>query len=102
MQLQFTDSAKAALSHAEKTARKLQQGYVGTEHILIGLLKEGNGVAAKVLFQNGVDEKQVMDIVKDLITFDGAVALKDKENYSPRAQKVLAEAHRLAERFHES
>lgn len=42
-----------------------------------------------------------MDIVKDLITFDGAVALKDKENYSPRAQKVLAEAHRLAERFHE-
>lgn len=101
MQLQFTDSAKAALSHAEKTARKLQQGYVGTEHILIGLLKEGNGVAAKVLFQNGVDEKQVMDIVKDLITFDGAVALKDKENYSPRAQKVLAEAHRLAERFHE-
>ncbi len=101
MQLQFTDSAKAALSHAEKTARKLQQGYVGTEHILIGLLKEGNGVAAKVLFQNGVDEKQVMDIVKDLITFEGAVALKDKENYSPRAQKVLAEAHRLAERFHE-
>lgn len=101
MQLQFTDSAKATLSHAEKTARKLQQGYVGTEHILIGLLKEGNGVAAKVLFQNGVDEKQVMDIVKDLITFDGAVALKDKENYSPRAQKVLAEAHRLAERFHE-
>ncbi len=101
MQLQFTDSAKAALSHAEKTARKLQQGYVGTEHILIGLLKEGNGVAAKVLFQNGVDEKQVMDIVKDLITFDGAEALKDKENYSPRAQKVLAEAHRLAERFHE-
>lgn len=101
MQLQFTDSAKAALSHAEKTARKLQQGYVGTEHILIGLLKEGNGVAAKVLFQNGVDEKQVMDIVKDLITFDGAVALKDKENYSPRAQKVLAEAHKLAERFHE-
>lgn len=101
MQLQFTDSAKAALLHAEKTARKLQQGYVGTEHILIGLLKEGNGVAAKVLFQNGVDEKQVMDIVKDLITFDGAVALKDKENYSPRAQKVLAEAHRLAERFHE-
>ena len=101
MQLQFTDSAKVALSHAEKTARKLQQGYVGTEHILIGLLKEGNGVAAKVLFQNGVDEKQVMDIVKDLITFEGAVALKDKENYSPRAQKVLAEAHRLAERFHE-
>ncbi len=101
MQLQFTDSAKAALSHAEKTARKLQQGYVGTEHILLGLLKEGNGVAAKVLFQNGVDEKQVMDIVKDLITFDGAVALKDKENYSPRAQKVLTESYRLAERFHE-
>lgn len=59
MQLQFTDSAKAALSHAEKTARKLQQGYVGTEHILIGLLKEGNGVVSQGAFQNGVDENRL-------------------------------------------
>lgn len=40
MQSQFTDKAKAALLLAEKTAKKLRQGYVGTEHILVGLMQE--------------------------------------------------------------
>ena len=55
MQPQFTDKAKAALSAAEKTAAGLRQGYVGTEHILAGLLQEGTGVAAKVLAVNGLE-----------------------------------------------
>ena len=60
MQSQFTDKAKAALLLAEKTAVSLRQGYVGTEHILTGLLKEGNGVAAKVLTANVLDEIQLL------------------------------------------
>ena len=46
MQSQFTDKAKKALQLAEKTAASLRQGYVGTEHILAGLLKEGTGMVA--------------------------------------------------------
>ena len=57
MQSQFTDKARAALLLAEKTAKRLRQGYVGTEHILVGLMQEKTGVAARVLFDNGVDEK---------------------------------------------
>ena len=48
MQSHYTDKAKSALSFAEKSAKSLKQGYVGTEHILLGLLKEGTGVAARV------------------------------------------------------
>lgn len=101
MQQQFTNKAKAALLLAEKVAKKLHQGYVGTEHILVGLMQERTGVAARVLFDNGVDEMQVMDMIRDLLALDNAIALKDKENYSPRAMKVLEDAHKLAERFHE-
>ncbi|MGN0387153.1 MAG: ATP-dependent Clp protease ATP-binding subunit [Lachnospiraceae bacterium] len=101
MQQQFTNKAKAALLLAEKVAKKLHQGYVGTEHILVGLMQERTGVAAKVLFDNGVDEMQVMDMIRDLLALDNAIALKDKETYSPRAMKVLEDAHKLAERFKE-
>lgn len=101
MQSQFTDKAKTALLLAEKAAKKLRQGYVGTEHILVGLMKEKTGVAARVLFDNGVDEQRVMDMIQDLISFDSSVVIKDKEVYSPRAVKILEEAHRQAERFHE-
>lgn len=99
MQPQFTDKAKAALLLAEKAAKSLKQGYVGTEHILIGLMKERTGVAARVLFDNGVDEKQVVEMIHDLIAIESSVVVKDKESYSPRAQKVLEEAHRQAARF---
>ena len=98
---QFTNKAKAALLLAEKLAKKLHQGYVGTEHILVGLMQERTGVAAKVLLDNGVDEMQVMDMIRDLLALDNAIALKDKETYSPRALKVLEDAHKLAERFKE-
>ena len=101
MQQQFTNKAKAALLLAEKVAKKLHQGYVGTEHILVGLMQERTGVAAKVLFDNGVDETQVMDMIRDLLALDNVIALKDKETYSPRAMKVLEDAHKLAERFKE-
>ena len=49
MQLQFTEKANTALKLATKCAKQLKQGYIGTEHILVGLIKEGTGIAAKVL-----------------------------------------------------
>ena len=99
MQPQFTEKAKAALLLAEKTAASLKQGYVGTEHILAGLLKEGTGVAAKVLKENGVEETQLLEMIKELITPDTGVLAKDRDGYSPRAIKVLEEAYRQTERF---
>jgi len=99
MQSRYTDKAKAALSYAEKCAHGLKQGYVGTEHILLGLIKEGTGVAAKVLAENGVTYEGVSQMIKDLIAFDNIVAVQDKEGYSPRALKILEEADQQAKRF---
>lgn len=99
MQSQFTDKAQNALAQASRCARSLKQGYIGTEHILVGLLKEDTGVAAKVLADNGVETEQVMDMIRDLIAFENGVAVKDREGYSPRAARILEEAHHQAARF---
>ncbi len=99
MQSQFTDKAQNALAQAGRCARSLKQGYIGTEHILVGLLKEETGVAAKVLSDNGVELEQVMEMIRDLIAFENGVAVKDREGYSPRAARILEEAHRQAARF---
>ncbi len=99
MQSQFTDKAQNALAQAGRCARSLKQGYIGTEHILVGLLKEETGVAAKVLADNGVETEAVMEMIRDLIAFENGVAVKDREGYSPRAARILEEAHRQAARF---
>ena len=99
MGLGFTDKAKKALALAERAAKSLKQGYVGTEHLLIGLLREQTGVAAKVLDNNGVTESAVVEMIKDLIALDSPIAIKDKDSYTPRAAAVLEEAQVQAIRF---
>lgn len=95
----FTDKAKTALRLAERAATRMNAGYVGTEHILVGLIKEGTGVASKVLLENGAQEAKIVEMIQELIAPTDAVILKEKEGYSPRAQAVLEEAHRQADRF---
>ena len=95
----LTDKAKTALALAERAAGRMHAGYVGTEHILLGLLREKTGVAAKVLAENGVEESKLVEMIKELIVPQAPVAVKDKEGLSPRAQKVMEEADRQAERF---
>ena len=99
MQPQFTDKAKAALILAERAARGLRQSYVGSEHILLGLLRENTGVAATVLQNNGVDVVQLKEMIRDLIAPESSVLIAEHDGYSPRAQSILEEAHRQAERF---
>ncbi len=88
-----------ALVLAEKTAKKLHQNYIGTEHILLGLIQEGTGVAAKVLSDNGADEREIFVMIQDLIAPGMEVAMKEKDGYSPRAMLILEESHRQAARF---
>ncbi|MBQ9304701.1 Clp protease N-terminal domain-containing protein, partial [Butyrivibrio sp.] len=100
MDSKFTLMAADALKLARKTARNLKLNYVGTEHILMGLILEDGSVASRILIDNGIDENRMMDMIKDLIVPDSTVSTLDKDGFSPRAEKVLEEAHRLAERFH--
>ena len=100
MDSKFTLMAADALKLARKTARNLKLNYVGTEHILMGLILEDGSVASRILIDNGIDENRMMDMIKDLIVPDFTVSTLDNDGFSPRAEKVLEEAHRLAERFH--
>ena len=99
MQSQFTDKARTALQLAERDAGRMKQGYVGTEHILLGLLEEGTGTAARVLAENGAEEQEIREMIRDLIAPVSAVPAKERDGYSPRAMSILEEAHRQAARF---
>ena len=65
MMQRFTDGAQRVLSLAEQAARELGHDYVGTEHVLIGLLKEKQGVAAKALYELGVTAEDCLLYTSD-------------------------------------
>ena len=61
MQKSFTSKAQKALKLAEKASKSLKHNYIGTEHLLLGLIREGSGVAANVLMENGVAADRLLD-----------------------------------------
>jgi ATP-dependent Clp protease ATP-binding subunit ClpC len=88
---QFTDKAKAALQKAARAAKDLQQSYIGSEHILLGLIKERGSVASRVLVESGVSEEQLVSMIRELIAPEGGLAIMERDGYSPRAQRILDE-----------
>ena len=95
----YTPQAKEALSLAVGMAESLNHGYVGTEHLLIGLLQEGTGVAARVLEENGVEESKVVELVSQLISPNTSVQMAENAAYTPRARRVIENSYREAVRF---
>ena len=67
MQPEYTDKARIALELAKRSASGLGQSYIGTEHILLGLIKENTGVAARVLIDNGISADQLQEMISDLL-----------------------------------
>ena len=99
-QTEFTAKAQAAMLLAERCARGFHQSYVGTEHILVGLMREGSGVAARVLLDNGVNEQDVLELIRDFVAPDNILKLKERSGYSKRAITVLEESRELADKYH--
>lgn len=99
MHKEYTKKAKRVLELTRKAAAMLHHNYIGTEHLLIALLKEGTGVAACVLMDAGVEEKRLLDLVEELIAPSSPIAVIDKKGYSPRLLHVLESAEKEAERF---
>jgi len=99
MQRSFTSNAQKALKLAEKASKSMHHNYTGTEHLLLGLLREGTGVAANVLAENGVEAGQLMDLIENLIAPSGPVVAADMDGWTPRAEQILENAKREAERF---
>lgn len=99
MQTAYTAKAKKAIDIATRISKSLHHSYIGTEHILLGLLKEGTGVASQVLADNGVEYDKVLELIEELIAPGNAVAVLE-DGLSPRAAHVLEVSKAEAARFH--
>lgn len=95
----FTEAAREAISLAVDAAEELGHSYVGTEHLLIGLIQEGRGVAAKVLEENGVSADKVIQLVSQLISPNQPVSMAEQSGYTPSATRVIENSYREAVRF---
>jgi len=84
----FTDRARRVVVLAQEEARMLQHDYIGTEHILLGLIHEGQGVAARALESLGISHEAVRQQVEEIIG-QGQQAPSGHIPFTPRAKKVL-------------
>ncbi|MGH2678666.1 MAG: Clp protease N-terminal domain-containing protein, partial [Actinomycetota bacterium] len=84
----FTDRARRVVVLAQEEARMLNHNYIGTEHILLGLIHEGEGVAAKALESLGISLEAVRQQVEEIIG-QGQSAPTGHIPFTPRAKKVL-------------
>lgn len=89
MNQKYTTSANNALRYAKKIALELTQEYIGSEHLLLGLIKEKNGMASVVLAQNGVKEEHLKKLTAHLMMEHTNVVLKNKAEFSKRCQEIL-------------
>ena len=89
MNYNFTDRVRKVLAMAREEAIRLQHDYVGTEHILLGLIREGEGVAAAVLQHLSVDLEQIHERVEESVRKGKATIALGELPYTSRAKKVL-------------
>jgi negative regulator of genetic competence ClpC/MecB len=95
----YTSQARRAIELAVEATRELRHGYVGTEHLLLGLLREGNGVAARVLESHDVTEEKIVELIDKLLSTSAFVAVDDDMEYSPVAARVLEAADQESRRY---
>ncbi len=85
----FTERARRVIAMAESEAKKLNHNYVGTEHILLGLVKEKKGIAGKVLSDKAnLQENQIINVIKNIIG-QGKNKVEGTVGLTPRSKKVL-------------
>ena len=84
----FTPAAQSALRHAQESSARLGHGYVGTEHLLLGLSQEMQGLAARILQNAGLDESNVRAAITDLVGV-GAPFHEPSQGLTPRCKHVI-------------
>ena len=99
MQDKFTDKAKKVLEQAAFAAAVNGHSYIGSEHLLLGLIQVEDSLAYKVLQNNDVTETKVLNLIYQLIAPDNAVSVKEPAGYTPRVRKILTNSIEEAARF---
>lgn len=92
----FTDKARKVLVLAQEEARALHQPYVGTEHVLLALMKEEDGLAAQALEHLGVKYDSAVEAVRQVVTIDDSTDVSGHLSFTPRVKRVLENSLREA------
>lgn len=95
----FTEKAREAIQAAAELAAQLDHGYVGTEHLLLGLIREGTGVAAMILGHYGVTEEKVLSLMERLISPAAPTQVQGELEYTPGARQILEASYEEAVLF---
>ena len=98
MAYKFTKSAEIALEIANNIAIDLGHSYIGTEHLLYGLVKEGTGIASKVLENQNITEENILEKIETLVGL-GDKGIKGTLGLTPRTKRVIENAFREARRL---
>ncbi|MFO0981133.1 MAG: ATP-dependent Clp protease ATP-binding subunit [Planctomycetota bacterium] len=85
----FTDRARKVMNLAKQEAQRLNHEYIGTEHILLGLVQEGSGVAANVLRNMNIDLKKIRSEIEKIVKGSPTMVTMGNLPFTPRAKKVL-------------
>lgn len=96
MQGKYTEQARKALVLAEKMAKRCHHSYIGTEHLLLGLLMEQEGTAGILLAEYGVEQEKLLSLIDRLIAPGGNTAVTSAPGFTPRAQRLLEKAQNEA------
>ncbi|MCC8136582.1 MAG: ATP-dependent Clp protease ATP-binding subunit [Clostridiales bacterium] len=102
MQHDYTESARNAQRLAEQAAKRCGHSYIGSEHLLIGLIQEPKGSAGVILRENQVDSQKLISLIDRLISPEGATVGKEPKGLTPRAESILEESAGLARFFDSS
>ncbi len=99
MTYKFTNSAQKAIEYANDIAMELGHNYIGTEHILYGLVKEESGVASKVLQNQNVTADDVLNEIEELIGREEPIEEENAVGFTPRTKRVIENAFREAKKL---
>ena len=94
--MNYTPAAKKAIDHAKRVSKRLKHNYIGTEHLLLGLLHTEDSLAAKVFLHEGINEENVIKLIEELIAPDGSVSVMERGGFTPKAERVLSDAEEEA------
>ena len=94
--MNYTAAAKKAVDHAKRISKRLKHNYIGTEHLLLGLLHTEDSLAAKVFFHEGINEENVIKLIEELVAPEKSVSVMDRGGLTPKARKILSDAEEEA------
>lgn len=97
--MNYTISAKRVIIEAENISERLRHGYIGTEHLLLGLINVKESVASKVLTAAGITDSEVKKLIDEQIAPEGNLLVRDKDGLTPKASGVLLQAEEEAAHF---